>query len=54
MHYFRVKPLKRAEYLFRSSRERAGDLHTPGPRDIVIHTSVVPEGYNLWDVGRGL
>ena len=50
MHYFRVKPLKAGEYLFDRPANAIEIYNRLAHGDIVIHTVVVPEGYNLWDV----
>jgi peptidoglycan lytic transglycosylase G len=50
LHYFRVKPLKAGEYLFDRPANALEIYNRLAHGDIVIHTVVVPEGYNLWDV----
>ena len=50
LHYFRVKPLKAGEYLFDRPANALEIYNRLTHGDIVIHTVIVPEGYNLWDV----
>jgi UPF0755 protein len=50
LHYFRVKPLKAGEYLFDHPANALEIYSRLVHGDIVIHTVVVPEGFNLWDV----
>lgn len=51
VHYFRVKPLKAGEYLFDRPANAFEVYDRLARGDIAIHMVVVPEGFNLWDVG---
>ena len=53
LHYFRVKPLKAGEYLFDHPANAFEIYNRLVHGDIVIHTVVVPEGFNLWDIAGG-
>jgi UPF0755 protein len=50
LHYFRVKSLKAGEYLFDRPANALDVYDRLAHGDITIHTVVVPEGFNLWDV----
>jgi UPF0755 protein len=50
LHYFRVKSLKAGEYLFDRPANAFEVYDRLARGDIAIHTVVVPEGFNLWDV----
>jgi UPF0755 protein len=50
LHYFRVKSLKAGEYLFDHPANAFEVYDRLARGDIAVHTVIVPEGYNLWDV----
>ena len=54
LHYWRVQPLKAGEYLF-DRRANALEVYDRLARgDIYVHTLVIPEGYNLWDIATAM
>jgi len=50
LHYFRVKSLKAGEYLFDRPANAFEIYDRLAHGDIAIHSVVVPEGFNLWEV----
>jgi peptidoglycan lytic transglycosylase G len=50
LHYFRVRSLKAGEYLFDRPASAFEVYDRLARGDIAVHTVIIPEGYNLWDV----
>jgi UPF0755 protein len=54
-HYFhRGRSLKAGEYLFNSSANLAQVHDRLARGDIYVHTVVIPEGYNMFDIARAV
>ena len=54
-HYFhRDKSLKAGEYLFNSSANVAQVYDRLARGDVYVHTVVIPEGYNMFDIARAV
>ena len=53
-HYWKLTPLKAGEYRFAAPAD-AIDVHRRLARgDVVTHTVVIPEGFNIWEIAAAI
>src|SRR5919204_1233443 len=53
-HYYKVRPLQAGEYLFNHSANALQVYKRIASGDVYVRTVVIPEGYNLFEIGQAV